>query len=482
MATASRQTPQFELQIEGSPAPPEVLEAVIRISVRLDLNLSDAIELQLSNKDLQFSESDTFAEGKKISLKLGYVETGIQLVASGVIARREFVFPERGPAVVTVVAYDKRVSLKQAQKTRAWKDVKDSDIVTELCQAAGFTADVDPTSVTHPYMFQRAGVSDLAFIQERSRLLGYVVHVDPEGKKLSFKQFKPTDSSSVTLDWGQTLFSFRPRFSSSGQLSNVSVRGWSPAKKQSVTASATTDDVATLGSGKLGAANAQSAYGSREELFVHFPVNDATEAKDVATSFIASAAIGYARADGSCQGDATILPGAVIKIGGVGARASGDYVISSVTQHFDTRGFTTYFECMRPGSHEPPPPPPPPPPAAGAQQQQAPPPTPQLNLGLRRPGTVVVSMRIDPDAAKSSGDTFVLSSDDGTYTQTKKVSDALDADTTDDRVEIAFSGCDPTKTYSLQINEPGSDPVYLFKGVPYDGIAGWKPPGDSGSS
>jgi phage protein D len=481
VTSTAKQTPKFELLIDGSPAPPEIVEAVITISVRLDLDLQDAIELQLSNKDLTWGESDTFAEGKKLGVKLGYVETQTSLVATCEIVRREFSFPERGPAVVTIVAYDKRHSLKRGEQTRAWKNVKDSDIVTQLCQNAGFTPDVDDTQVSHPYMFQPA-MSDLAFILERGRRLGYVVHVDPEGKTLSFKQWKPSGSSVAELDWGETLFSFRPRFTTSHQFSTVSVRGWDPIKKTAVTAQADKSDSPTLGAAKLGIAMAETGFGSRAELLVQFPVTDPTEAKEIATAYLSSASTTYARADGSCQGEPTILPGVVIKLGGVGVRASGDYVISSVTQHYDSRGYTTFFECLRPGVVEPPPPPPPPPPPT----TPTPPASGAVAMTLSRPGTVIMSMGLGPESAKKCGDSFTLTSDDGSVNVTKTISsDMADSDTTDSRVELTFPNLDTSKTYTLKVVEAATGETYnIFEGLAYDAIAGYSASsgGDADSS
>ncbi|HZU95814.1 MAG TPA: hypothetical protein VFF73_03840, partial [Planctomycetota bacterium] len=72
-------TPKFEIDIEGSPAPAEVVEKVIAISVRQDLHLAESCEIKLANDDLRFSDGDTFAEGKTISIKLGYTDGDLTL-------------------------------------------------------------------------------------------------------------------------------------------------------------------------------------------------------------------------------------------------------------------------------------------------------------------------------------------------------------------------------------------------------------------
>jgi phage protein D len=385
--TTIKDTPRFDLEVEGSAAPGDLVEAVISITVRRDLDLSDVIEIELSNKDLRFSEGDELAEGKKVSIKLGYVGGDLVRVATGEVVRREFLFPERGPATVTVVAYDKRHALKRAQNVRAWKDVKDSDVVSELAQDAGFSADVDATETQHAYLFQ-AGITDMAFILERARRLGFSVRVDADGKTLSFKKVTP-GGSSAELEWGHTLFSFRPRFTSSSQLNKVTVRGWDPKKKKSVVGEATKDDVGTFGAPRLGAAVAEKVYGARTDLVPQFPVSDPNEAKEIAKAYLDSCAREYARADGACQGNTAIEPGGVVKIKGCGARASGDYSVHAVIHHYVPRGFTTYFEVVRPGTHEAPPPPTTAKKAAPPPQEQPDAPT-WVEFELVQLGTAVV--------------------------------------------------------------------------------------------
>ncbi|HZV01682.1 MAG TPA: hypothetical protein VFF73_33535 [Planctomycetota bacterium] len=71
-------------------------------------------------------------------------------------------------------------------------------------------------------------------------------------------------------------------------------------------------------------------------------------------------------------------------------------------------------------------------------------------------------------------DQFILTSDDGSINQTKVVAtDNVDPDPNDGIVEFHFTGLDPSKSYSLQVVEPGIDPYYLFQGLAYAGLATW---------
>src|SRR5579871_4065771 len=310
-------TPKFELLVDGSSMGAEVTKRLIAISVRQDLKMSDAIEVRMSNDDLAFTETDTFAEGKKLSIKLGYMDTDLVLVGTGVIARRDCEFPERGPSIVSVVAYDSEFKLKQGTKTRTFLDVKDSDVVSQLVSDAGLTADVDATTVTYPYLFQVAQ-TDLAFIRERAFRLGYVVMVDRENAKLSFKKPATSDAALVKLTWGLDLLHFRPRFSTSDQVSKVKVQGWDMKSKSSVNGEAQKSDLHSDMSGKVtGASRAESIYGERTVQYTP-GVTTADEANQIAKAYLNQLLHTYAEGQGSCQGANKIAPGVVVEIAGVG--------------------------------------------------------------------------------------------------------------------------------------------------------------------
>lgn len=385
-ANLQKLTPKFEVLIDGAAPPAELAESIITLSARLDLEMADMIELRLSNKDLRWTEGDALAEGKKIALKFGYVEADLALVATGTVIRRECEFPERGPAVCTVVAYDKRHLLKHAVHTRTWKDTKDSDVVKQLAQQAGFQADVDDTGQPEPYLFQQAQ-TDIAFIRERAMRLGYEVYLDAENEKLSFKKPRTSGGAAVTLDWGETLFSFAPRFSTANILEEVSVRGWDPKKKVAIEASAKPENPG-LGVGRTGVA-AASKWGSRKTLVVGGP-SSTQDAQAMAKALVSQQLLEYARGEALCQGDPKIRPGAIVHFENVGKRAGGDFYVQNVFHDFDARGYRTFFEFLRPGSHAPPEQPKPVQPAPPAKKESPEQPT-WVEFKIEEHGTAVAA-------------------------------------------------------------------------------------------
>jgi Bacteriophage probable baseplate hub protein len=341
-------TPKFELLLEGSPVDAAVMESIIVIRARQHLNLADALEVRISNDDLSWTESDTFAEGKKLAVKFGYEETCLEQVVQGEIVRRECEFPVSGPAVVTVLAYDNEHQLKKGVHSRVFLDMKDSDIVSQLAGEAGLSATCDATSTKHRYVFQNAQ-TNLSLIRERAMLINYEVQIDQQNAKLFFRKAKTADGEVATLKWGDNLLSFNPRMTTDEQVSKVVVRGWDMVKKEKIEATADKGKVDyNLDGADEGIKLAEGAFKSREVLYTDRPMFEAGEADAMAAAYMNQRAMRFCEGKGSCQGDPKIVPGAKIKIEAVGERASGAYYVSETLHFFEPKfGYSTFFDFLK---------------------------------------------------------------------------------------------------------------------------------------
>lgn len=341
-------TPKFELSLDGSPVDLAVAESVIHIRVKQHVDLADMIEVRLSNPDLAWTEADTFTEGKKIAVKLGYVETTFEHIAEGEIVRRECEFPVNGPAVLTLIAYGKKYKMKKGAFTKAHVDKKDSEIVSQIAGELGLTADVQDSGVVHPYTMQVAR-DHLAFVRERANRLGYDFRIDRANTKLIFKPHDTSAAANVTLEWGKNLLEFRPRISTDAQFSKVTVRGWDPATKQKVSASAAPSDIVFgFGGQKSGPASAEETFGNRETLYVDRPVSKADDATSMAKAIINNAAARYCEGEGACQGSTAIYPGAILEVLGTGNRFDGKYFVNATLHYYEPKsGYSTHFAVNR---------------------------------------------------------------------------------------------------------------------------------------
>lgn len=343
----SQHTPKFDLLVNGSAAPSALLESVITLRVHQDLDMSDCLEMRLSNPDLSWTESDALVEGTTLELELGYEETKLGLAFQGTVVRRDCQFPVRGPAIVTVVAYDKEHALKHGRHHKAWLDMKDSEIASQIAGAAGLSGDVKDSKVKQRYVVQH-DQTHLAFLRQRARRLGYEVAVDRQNKKLYFGP--PRAKGSIrTITWEIDLFSFSPRMTTVGQPSKVKVRGWDMTKKEKILAeAASTKAQIKLNGSDLGAKLAEKAHGAREILYPGTPLFETGEADALVQARLDALTSAYSQASGTCQGDFEIQPGTVIDIQGVGERAGGEYYVDRVLHHFQPGlGYSTHFQVHR---------------------------------------------------------------------------------------------------------------------------------------
>jgi phage protein D len=280
----------------------------------------------------------------------------------------------------------------------------DSEVVQKLAGEAGLSADVEDTLVKHKYLFQSAQ-TNLEFIRERAHRLGWIVQVDRENAKLSFKKPKTGDAKGVMLKWGENLLSHRPRYSTDEMIKGVEVRGWDMTTKKALVGKAepASDAWSKMGLSRLGPdlldKDVQVLY-PREPMFME------EEAKQMAVSYANQLLHNYAEGEASTQGENKIFPGVIVEVQGCGKRASGNYYVVSTLHHFEGKGYTTYFAFTRPADVATSPKPPPPPP------DPVPPPPPDNQVSNKIDFNVVVGKGVPFDKI-----TYTATLPDGTSKQ-----------------------------------------------------------------
>jgi hypothetical protein len=143
----------------------------------------------------------------------------------------------RSLPTVLVRAFDRGHRLHRGRKRQTFVQSSDSDIVSKVGQAAGFTVEATATSPVHDWVMQN-NQTDWEFLSERAARNGFRLYVKG-ARKLCFE---PVDKNTeeVECNYGRDLVAFRPRLSASPQSSKVTVRGWDPKTKEAIVGTATT--------------------------------------------------------------------------------------------------------------------------------------------------------------------------------------------------------------------------------------------------
>lgn len=335
--------PQIAIKINGSDIPIKLMNVLLEVEVETTMYLPSMFTLRFHDQELEWVDNTTLLKpGSSVEIQLaGSNNTNLTSVFKGEITAVEPEFDEKMLATITVRGYDRAHRLHRGSKARVFVQASDSDIATKIARENGLTPSTDTTTQIYEHVFQDHQ-SDFEFLQERAWRNGFEVLVDD--KTLYFR--KPKGSrGEVTLKWGESLRSFRPRMNASGQINEVTVKGWDPKQKQEITGQATTSSFSPqVGVNSWGGATAQQAFSSAaNRVEIRRPVASQKEAETVAQSILDEINSGFIEAEGVAFGDSGLLAGEKVKLEKIGTRFGGTYIVTSARHIYGLEGYDTYF-------------------------------------------------------------------------------------------------------------------------------------------
>jgi uncharacterized protein involved in type VI secretion and phage assembly len=327
---------KFKIKVNGAEIQEDIRDDVMEIVVDSNLHLPSMVVLQLFDEDLAWVDDSRFDLGKAIEISVSDV-----VIFQGEITSIEPDFAETGRATLLIRGYDKSHRLHRGRKTQTFLQQKDSDIISKIASGAGLSATADATTAMNEYVIQN-NQTDMEFILSRASRLGYHVYMD--GDKLMFKKGE-TVTDGPDLTWGESLRSFRPRWSGTHQVSQFKVYGWDGLDKVAIVGEATPESVWQQGGmSKSGGAAADSAFnGAQTMSIVNQPVITKDEATALATAVSHEVSSQFVQAEGVCFGDPKVTAGKKINVKGVGTRFSGKYYVTAATHVYREGRYETNF-------------------------------------------------------------------------------------------------------------------------------------------
>ena len=284
--------------------------------------------------------------GKKLSVEMGAGD-GAGKVFEGRVTGMEGRFSGGRPPELLVMAEDRLQDLRMTRRTRSWEDSSDADVIRNVAQAHGLSADVDLSGPTHRVIAQ-VNQSDLALARERARAAGAELWI--EGDTLKVKPRPGRGAGSLTLTYGEGLHEFAVAADLAHQTTAFTVAGWDVASKQAVKPEATGSVVQSeLNGGDSGSSILENSFGKRPQQVVHdHPLNE-DEARALAEAHFARAARRFVLGNGVAEGDARLKVGAELELMQVGPLFEGKYFVTRVRHTWDSmQGYRTAFSVERP--------------------------------------------------------------------------------------------------------------------------------------
>jgi phage protein D/phage baseplate assembly protein gpV len=340
-------SPQNELasnivvKLDGSDVQSDVIGNLSSMLVDQHAHLPDMFLLRFFDQNLEMMDDGPFDLTKEVEIiAISPDDTRVTLI-KGEITALEPEFKEGMEPEFAVRGYDKTHRLYRENHSKAFVNVKDSDIASEIAESAGLQTEIETTSTPYDHVFQN-NQTDLSFLMQRAWRIGYECFVSDE--KLYFRKPQPSGSASVTLKWGEDLKSFLPRMTLAEQVDEVIVRGWDIEKQEAIVGKAESGGLyPNIDESKDGKTWA-SSFGSGKQIIVDQPVISQAEADTLATARLDEISGAFIDAEGMATRRPDIKAGEKVKLESLGSRFSGTYLVTSATHMYSPEGYKTIFQ------------------------------------------------------------------------------------------------------------------------------------------
>ncbi|MBS0559284.1 MAG: hypothetical protein JSR21_04440 [Proteobacteria bacterium] len=377
-AASLRFMPDFRLQLNGAPAPPELRASVVRVAMVSGLEGSDRVELTLVNDGLRWLDNPLFALDTSFVLSLGYADTDVEQVFVGSVVGISADFPANAAPTVTVVAHDARYGMTRGQKVRWFAipipsvgnfpipDLATAPLValenlllpvldpvgaaiSILIGGAEAAAAIADPGGAQKFIRKQANESDYEFLSKLARENGWemiVDHTGPVGGHL-LHFMSPLDhlDPDVELSYGRDVIDFMPRISNVGQILSVAGYVWVPAIKLSFTIVLGWDwDRMSLSLLIYPTVPLGDVVPTTH--FIRDPLTLASAPRKLVGELLPKLNKRLT-ATGTALGDPAIRAGSVARINGVGVQFGGLWRVTEATHTLDGGGFHTQFKARK---------------------------------------------------------------------------------------------------------------------------------------
>ncbi|MEZ4643598.1 MAG: VgrG-related protein [Chloroflexota bacterium] len=331
------------IKVDGQALQETVQNSLLEVIVDQHAHLPHMFTIELDDPKLSLLDNGPFDLTKVVEITAKVQDSGqftiTKPLIKGEITALEPRFEEGRTAKLVVRGYDKSHRLYRETKSKAYLNIKDSDIASQCASSAGLSAQIDATNTVYEHIYQD-NQSDLTFLMQRAWRIGYECFVD-DGK-LYFRK-PPTDSAQVTLEWGTDLISFLPRVTLAEQVNEVIVKGWDVSKQQAIVGQAKKGSLyPKIGDSKDGAAWA-APFGQGKLIIVDQPVVSQAEADTLAKARLDECSGAFIDAEGIAEDRPDIRAGQIIELDALGKRLSGSYLVTHATHTYNIEKWRTTF-------------------------------------------------------------------------------------------------------------------------------------------
>jgi phage protein D len=347
--------PAFRIVVSGRDLLRDELVAVSQVEADLVLggtgNFSFTVVNSFSDEAHAFLTGngdpllDVLSFGADIDIYMGYGDLQASDVSNatirGVITEVSTGFMEGGSPEVIVSGHDSGFALTMGKNTGSWQQKADSDVVAQIAGSINLDTDITSTEETRAQIEQNQE-SDFEFLVKLAKRNSFQVYI--RNRTLYFGPPETRRDGLLTLNWGESLLSFKPQMKLSSQVAAVEVHGWDVENNRAIVGRADAGDEDMRNPNETSAGQYLVKFLSRAPtLVMRQPVFTQAEADSRAKAALNERAEEFVTGEGECLGLPELLPDTNITLGQLGDLFSRTYYVEKATHRVDSSGYRTRF-------------------------------------------------------------------------------------------------------------------------------------------
>jgi Rhs element Vgr protein len=279
-----------------------------------------------SKEDFTISNSEDFVPGKQIEILAGY-HSDEETIFKGIVTCHAIKARHKKSSILEIECRDAASKMAVARRNAYYTQASDSEIMEEIINDFGLSMEVEATNARHKEMV-KFNTLDWDFLLSRARANGLLVITD-DGK-ISVTAPDPGQEPILDLVYGSTMMEFEAQMDARTQYPQIDASAWDYADQEVIKEESDPPSLPDQG-------NLNADVLARVMALSTFPLHHAgnrtgSELKALADAYLLQSRLSRIVGRLKCQGFASVKPGHLVNLKGVGDRFNGAALITSVRQ------------------------------------------------------------------------------------------------------------------------------------------------------
>lgn len=329
----------YTLRVDGEEFPSNYkVKSIVTLNEANRISRAKLILLDgdVSKQDFELSNQKFFKPGVKIEIDLGY-EGDTTTVFKGIAVRHAVKVRQSGESALEIECKHEAVKLTVSRKSRFFYDSSDKDALAAIIQDAGISHTINGMDEVKHLQLVQYDSSPWDFLMSRAEANGCIVTF--ENEKLNIAPPTMQGPEALICKYGENVLSFDGQINSEGQFETIKGKSWAPADQDILESEETSpfvNEIGNLTSKQLSEVLENSTFQLTSGESV--PEEELKAwSKSRAVKMALSKALGTIRV----RGDASVNPGKIVVLAGLGDRFNGKALVTGVRHEMSDGNWTT---------------------------------------------------------------------------------------------------------------------------------------------